>query len=218
MTAALILAMGLVAGGDARQLAMAAGAVWMPWPTAVALAVAVVVGRRAERRHREGRELRFLESAVAELRTGASLRRALRSACAGLDDAGRSLRRLEVGEPLDRCLDEVVDRLPSVGALVIDAVSAAGGSSRMVPVLEELMIHLGAEATVQAELRTATAQVRASTWVLVGGPLGYLAWSGWSGRLAEMLALPGGTALAAAGACLFLAGVGVMAVVTRAAR
>lgn len=218
MTEAILLALGLLGGGDPKLLAMAGGAVWAPGPTSVAVAVAAVIGRRAERRVVEGIEIRFLETVVAELRAGASLRRALRTACGVIPEAGELVRKLDVGAPLRDCVDGVRARLPVVGDLVADAVAVGAGGGRMLPVFEELVVHAGAEAEVAAEVRTATAQIRASLWVLVGGPVVYLGWSLASGRLATLLALPGGTTIAMAGGALFLVGATAMVGLARSRR
>lgn len=218
MTAAVLLALGVAAGGDLRLLAMAGGAVWAPLPTAVAVAVMTVLARRAEFRAAHRLDMSFLETVVAELRAGGSPRRALRAACRVLPNGQAMARRLDAGEPLRTSLDGLETRLPSVGALVVDAVTVANGAGRMLPVVEELIVHAASEADVAAELRAATAQVRASLWILVGCPVAYLAWSFGTGRLGPLLALPGGSMVAMVGAGLMAVGGSTMVMLARSGR
>lgn len=206
---ALVVSAGVAAGGDWRRLALVAGAVWAPLPFAVAVAAVAIVGRRAEARSRSGSDVRFAESVVGELRAGGSLRSALRAACAELPSASRMVRRLDVGEPLAVAI-QGLGALPSIGGLVETAVEVGGGGGRMLPVFEELMVHAAAEDAARAELRIALAPVRASMVVLAGAPLLYLMWSLASGRMARLLARPGGMWLTAVGGVLFLAGVAAM--------
>lgn len=218
MIEALIVASGLVAGGDWRLMALAAGAVWAPVPSAAALVVATIVGRKAEIRARSGSDIRFAETVIGELRAGASLRAALRVACADRPEAARIVRRLEVGEPLPRAVDGLAGLLPSIGHLVETAVIAGGGGGRMLPIFEELMVHAAAHETAAAEVRAAVAPVHASMTLLVGAPVVYLGWSVATGRLLRLLALPGGMWLGGVGMALFLAGVVAMVIVARAGR
>lgn len=218
MTEALIVAAGLAAGVDWRLLALAAGAIWVPIPSAVALAVAWVAGRRAETRAGAGSEVRFAEAVIGELRAGASLRAALRVACAERPGAGLIVRRLDVGQPLDRAVEGLASLLPSIGHLVETAVQAGGGGGRMLPVFEELMVHAAAHDAAAAEVRTAVAPVRASMVVLIGAPLLYLVWALATGRLARLLVLPGGLWLASVGTGLFGIGIVTMLVLSRRGR
>lgn len=216
MTAAVILAWGLVSGADWRLVTLAAGAVWLPLPTGMALVVAVVAGSRAAGMHEVDRESRFVETVLGELRAGSSLRWAMRAALVALDGSARAVRRLDVGDPLSDCLGEALgDLLPRTGSLVASAVSEGILGGRMVPVFELLLAHARAEAAARVELRTSTAQVRASMWVLVGGPLAYLAGMMATGRLGRLLALPGSRAVSAMGLAMFLVGAGVMVVLAR---
>ncbi|MFP3915413.1 MAG: type II secretion system F family protein [Actinomycetota bacterium] len=215
---AVLLAAGLVAGAEPRRLALAAGAVWAPLPAALAVAVAVVVGRRAQQRDSLGSDVRFAEAVVGELRSGASLRSALRTACGGRPGSDRIVRRLEVGEPLPEAASGLAEILPSIGHLVETAVAVGGGGGRMLPIFEELMVHAAAQDAAASELRTALAPVRASMTLLVGAPLIYLGWSVATGRMARLLALPGGMWLAAVGTGLFAAGIGTMLALARAGR
>lgn len=218
MTEALIVAAGLVAGVDWRLLALAAGAVWAPIPSAVALAVAWAAGRRAETRAGAGSEVRFAEAVIGELRAGASLRAALRVACAERPGAASIVRRLDVGQPLEQAVEGLTSLLPSIGHLVETAVVVGGGGGRMLPIFEELMVHAAAHDAAEAEVRTSVAPVRASMVVLIGAPLVYLLWSLATGRLARLLALPGGLWLASAGTGLFGTGIVTMLVLARRGR
>jgi hypothetical protein len=105
--------------------------------------------------------------------------------------------------------------LPSIGALVESAVAVGAGAGRMLPVFEELVALATADEQGQAEVRTATAQVRASMWVLIGGPLTYMVWSLVTGRLGQLVTMPGGLLLATLGGGLFTIGTALMAWVGR---
>ncbi|MGA7272600.1 MAG: hypothetical protein WB239_16120 [Acidimicrobiia bacterium] len=211
MMAAVILGWGLASGADWRLIALAGGAIWLPFPTGVAVVAAILAGARAVRRSKFGLESRFVEAVLGELRAGSSLRWALRAALVDLGGSEGAIRRLDVGDPLADCVDEELgDRLPGIGPLVASAVAEASLGGRMVPVFELLLAHAKAEEAALVELRTSTAQVRASMGVLVGGPLAYLTFMIATGRLGRLLALPGSRIVSAVGLGLFLVGSGAM--------
>lgn len=218
MIEAVLVASALVAGMDWRIVGLMSAALWAPVPAGVTVGVAVAMGRRRQARTQLSADLAFAESVIGELRSGASLRAALRVACADRPGAGRIVRRLDVGEPLDRAVRGIGEVLPAIGDLVEAAVTTGGGGGRMLPIFEELMVQAAAEQAAAAELRTAVAPVRASMTVLVGAPVTYLLWSGFTGRLTRLLALPGGLWIASGGTALFLAGILVMVLLTRAGR
>lgn len=210
MSEAIILAAGLVGRADWRVVAVAAGAVWAPLPTLAAVAGMTMVGWRLRMVVGRSAEARFAETVVGELRAGGSLRFALRTACAGRDDCAPIIRRLDIGLPLADAVDGLHRVLPSIGALVETAVAVGAGAGRMLPVFEELVALASADEQGKAEVRTATAQVRASMWVLIGGPLAYMASSMITGRLGQMVASPGGLVLASLGGGLFTIGTALM--------
>lgn len=218
MIEAMAVAAGLAARADWRLMGLVAAAVWTPVPSAVALVVAGVAGRKAEVRVRSGSEVWFAETVIGELRAGASLRAALRVACSDRSEAARIVRRLDVGEPLPQAVEGLASFLPSIGRLVETAVTVGGGGGRMLPIFEELIVHAAAHEAAVAEVRAAVAPVRASMTVLVGVPVLYMGWSLVTGRLSRLLALPGGLWLALVGSVLFLSGVVTMLVVARARR
>lgn len=218
MIEAIVVASGLVIGIDWRVIALMSGAMWFPVPSAVAVTVAVLVGRRWADRARSGRDLRFVESVAGELRSGASLRASLRAACAAIDGTAAIVRRLDVGEPLEKAILGIRDLLPSVGHLVESALTVGARGGRMLPIFEELMVHAASEEAAAAELRTALAPIRASLIVLVGAPAAYLAWSALSGRLWRLLEQPGGLGMATVGALLFVGGLGAMLLIMRSRR
>ena len=215
MSEAIILAAGLVGRADWRVVAVAAGAVWAPLPTLAAVAGATMVGWRLRMVTGRGAEARFAETVVGELRAGGSLRFALRAACAGRDDCAPIIRRLDIGVRLADAVDGLARILPSIGALVESAVAVGAGAGRMLPVFEELVALATADEQGRAEVRTATAQVRASMWVLIGGPLTYMVWSLVTGRLGQLVTMPGGLLLATLGGGLFTIGTALMAWVGR---
>lgn len=215
MVEAVILGLAVVAGIDWRRAAMVAAATWVPLPAAVAVGAAAVVGRRLVRSERAGLEVGFAEALVGELRAGSSLRVALGTACSGLPGCEPILRRLRVGEPLDACLRTLDLALPTIGPLVRAAAAAGADGGRLLPTFEEILLHASAANQAREDLRAATAQVRASMWVLVGGPAAYLAWSVGTGRFGRMVSVPGGALLAFVGAVLFGFGIAVMAWIGR---
>jgi Flp pilus assembly protein TadB len=209
---AIILAAGLVGGADWRVVAVAAGAVWAPLPTLAAVAGVTMVGWRLHLLIGRGAEARFAEIVVGELRAGGSLRFALRTACAGRDDCAPVVRRLDIGVRLAEAVDGLARILPGIGALIETAmaVGAGAGAGRMLPLFEELVALATADEQGRAEVLTATAQVRASMWVLIGGPLAYMVWSVVNGRLGQLVTLPGGLLLATIGSGLFAIGTTLM--------
>jgi hypothetical protein len=214
---AVLLALALTLGVDVRLVVLMGAALWVPVPAASALAVVALIGRRGSGGERD-ESLRFVESIIGELRAGSSLRVALLVACADNPDCRGIRRRIEVGLPLPVCVDGLSDALGTVGTLVESAVVAGAAGGRMLPVFEEIVVHAAAESETAAELRTATAQVRASMAVLVGLPTLYLVWSASTGRLFALLALPGGALMATVGATFFVLGLVVMTVLLRAGR
>lgn len=216
MTTALVLALGLVLGVDWRVMLGAGLAVWAPVPAAILTAGATLGWRRPDAP--ADVDVRFAETVVGELRSGASLRRALRAACGTLPETEAILRRLDVGAPLAEALRGLSPRLPTLGDLVEAAVATGAAGGRMLPVFEELLVQATAELAAAAELRAALAPVRASLAILVGGPVAYLAWRGADGSLGRLLASPAGAALALGGGALFVTGIAVMGVMIRSGR
>lgn len=218
MIEALALAAGLIGRVELRLLGLLAATMWFPLPTSVALVVVAIVGRREAARRRAGRDVRFAETVAGELRAGSSLRAALRVACAHRREGGSIVRQLDTGLPLSQAIDGIDELAPSVGPLIRSAVAAGGGSGRMLPIFEELVVHASAQEAAEAEIRTAVAPVKASMAVMVGGPIAYMVWSAVSGRLARLLATPGGMWLGLAGGALFTVGVVSMLVMARRRR
>lgn len=215
MLETLVVAAGLAFGLDLKVAGLLLGSLWLPWPTAAAVGVTSVMSWRQRQADVGARDIRFLELLVGELRSGASLRRALRCACAVLPGTARTIRQLDVGYPLPEAMAPAARALPTTGDLIVGAVEAGTAGGRLIPVFEELALHAVAEAQVEAEIRAATAQVKMSLVVLAGAPTAYLAWGIASGRLLRLLALPGGAVVGAGGAVLFLVGLIVMLLVAR---
>lgn len=217
MTEALLVAVGFVVGADWRLLALAGAAVWFPFPAAAALGV-VLVTRRGTRPGSLDSEVEVVEAVIGELCAGSSLRSSLLVALSDREGADRVVRRLQVGEPIPVAVAGLERALPRAGKLIQVAVGASGGAGRMLPVFEELLVHVSAAAAADSELRTALAPVRASMAVLVGGPGAYLAWAAITGRLTRLLHLPGGAILAGIGAALYLVGTAAMFFMARRRR
>lgn len=213
----LLVAAGVVAGADWRLLALLGGAVWFPVPTAAAVA-AVLVAHRSRLPDPFAVETEVVEAVIGELRAGSSLRSSLLAAFRNRDGAACIVRRLQVGDPIPDALAGVERVLPKAGELIRTTVEAGGGGGRMLPVFEELALHVSAQVATEAELRTALAPVQASMAVLVGGPGAYLAWAAGTGRLERLLRLPGGAWLAGIGAAFFCCGIVVMVFMARRRR
>lgn len=217
MIETLLVAVGMTVGVDWRLLLLVGAALWFPVPAAVALVI-VGVAQRGVRSGSFGDETRVVEATIGELRAGASLRSAFLVAFRDRERTGRIVRRLQVGEPLPDAITGLDRALPTIGKLVEVAVGAGGTGGRMLPVFEELLVHVSAEAEAEAEMRAALAPVRASMTVLVGAPAVYLAWSAASGRLGRLLQLPGGAWLAGTGGLLFVVGITAMWLIARRRR
>jgi tight adherence protein B len=198
-------------GERARRLAgpvaiVVAGSGWLAagWLGALgASAAAVVVAVLGERTlvRRVARELarqvpQMCERVAAAMRAGRSLRASIARAASesggpGARELARIKEDLDFGERLEVALRAACERTasPELRAVsaTIEVQQRAGGS--LAVALEDLADRLRAEERLRADVRTATAQARASAWLVAGLPV--------AGALAFEFAAPGSaTALA----------------------
>lgn len=181
-------------------LVAAAVAGWLfgGWPgalgtSACVIVLAVIVEGALERRQacalaRQIPEL--CERIAAAMRAGRSLRASIarateESSGPGARELALIQRDLDLGERLEVALGDACERTGSseLGALsaTVEVQQRAGGS--LAVALEELASRLRDEERVRADVRTATAQARASAWLVAGLPV--------AGGVAFELAAPG---------------------------
>lgn len=208
----VLFAVATVSGLSPVRLSLIGLALFFPWGLGL-LVIGVVVGGRRED---DGRAVRFLEGAAAELRSGSSLRHSLAASA------------LAIGEPglADHCLSSAFDDLgervaaifPGVGAELNVALAGAGRASAPSADLFDEMASLAlAHDEISREVRVAAAPGRAAAGVFVGAPVAYLGWRWATGDLATLFATGGQRGVAVAGAVLFAAGLaGALLVLWRA--
>ena len=186
-----------------------------PWLTVPAL----VIAARSRRVDDGFARVAFLQGVAAELRAGASVRSALAAASARTDtlDLAMVARLAEAGAPLSDVADRLESQFDDVGALVASAVDVGARSGgQMAPVFSTLASIATDRLELDREIRTSTAAVRASAYVVGGLPLLALAFGGLSGTLRQSLESgPAGVTLVGVGLALLVAGIGSMAMVAR---
>lgn len=167
--AAGILA-GFLAGAVVGVLALAAGA------AAVALAPGLLARRRLEAVASAVPDM--CDRMAAAIRGGRSLRAALERAAAEAPEPARSELRalagdLALGARVDVALADAAARLPVPELMAvtatIDVQRRTGGS--LVRALDELATRLRARRRLVAEVRAATAQARATAWIVGALPV-----------------------------------------------
>lgn len=192
--------------------AVVAGAVLLPLPTAVVIAVLVVRQRRPESRAVIGPEATALLSVLASLQAGRTLRTALIGMSEEID------RLVTVGASTDALASAVQRALPEQGAMASAAVrllDQAGGPAS--PVISELAAQATENARVRRELRSAVAAPVLQGVIVGGAPLAVLVYLVASGGFGETFAAsPAHAITVSAGAVMTVAGVGwVLAIVRR---
>lgn len=199
----VLFAVAAAMGLSPVRLGLIGLALFFPW--ALGLLVIGVVWRG--RRQDDGRAVRFLEGAAAELRSGSSLRHSLAASA------------MAIGEPglADHCLSSAFDDLgekaaaifPGVGTELSLALAGAGRASAPSADLFDEMASLAlAHDEIRREVRVAAAPGRVAAGVFVGAPGAYLGWRWATGDLATLFATGGQQGVAAVGAFLFAAGFG----------
>lgn len=207
MIETLALAAAIAAGMELRRVAMLAASVLAPIPSLLLVAYAIWRGRRPV----ESRAALLCAAAAAELRAGASLRRALEVSArsVGCVEAGRLAG---AGAPLAEVADAIGMSLPDIRAEIeLTLVAAQRSGARIADLLDEIGGMAIARDEVAREVRIATSPVKATLLVFAAAPLAYLAWRGGISPAASSSA---GVA-SLAGAVLFIAGLALATTMVR---
>ncbi len=195
----------LAAGARVSPLRLCLIALTLFSPWGLGLVVLAVVWRG--RRQADGRAVRFLEGAAAEMRSGSSLRHALAASALAIDEA-----RL-ADDCLSAAFDDLGDRaagyFPGVGPELSVAIAGASGAAAPSADLFDEMASLAlAHDEIRREIHVAAAPGRVAAGVFLGAPVAYLGWRWASGDLATLFATGGQRGVAIAGGVLFAAGLG----------
>jgi Flp pilus assembly protein TadB len=162
-------------------------------------------------------EATFLQHVTSELHGGASPRLALvrASAASASVDGRRLIRTIEFGLDDDRVAAELHRMLPLNGRRAGAALAVGSASGAPLGRIFSLLAQRAAErGRLVREQRVATAQARATAWLICGLPVGLLAVLGVSGQLGDTRAVP----VLLAGIVLQGLGIGVVVVMLRASR
>lgn len=202
MIFAVVLAAAFASGVDIRRLIVLAGAVYLPWLAAAAVAWIVWKVRPEE----DSRPSLFCEGVAAELRAGSALRDALATAATSVGSQSEALEF-----PHDFPMTEVAARLgeefPEIGdELRLTVLNASRSGSQAADLFDEIGSLAIAQSEIRREVRVATAPGRATAMLLVGAPTFYLVSQAGSGALDGMLASSQQRIVAVIGLGLFLVG------------
>jgi hypothetical protein len=195
------------AGVDSRRIGVLAAAVLVPVPTSLLIVYAIWRGRRQE----ASKAVAFCMAAASEMRAGSSVLRALEvsSRSAGIPPAAALAAE---GAPLQEVVRAIGEHLPEIGPELAAALGPAQrGGARVADLFDEIASLAIAQADIAAEVKMATAPVRATVAVLALAPLLYLAWRG--GIPANEV--PGQSVVSLVGAILFLIGLSAVVLITR---
>lgn len=177
MVVAAVLAGAIALGADWRIVGVAGAAAFQPWLVVVAgvvWGVVAAVRRAKESRVSAATEAVFLTALTAELRAGASLRRALPDAAARVPDVdlARAVRMAEGGLPMEGLAEAIAAALPTNGPVASGAIRiTAQTGAQSAATFEALAARASFAADVERERRTLTAQAKLSAIVVGGGPL-----------------------------------------------
>jgi tight adherence protein B len=166
-----------------------------------------------------------LDAVASELRGGATLAGALQAFAAGPHPLAVEFTEvaagLGAGRPMRVVLQEWSQTTDVVDAGVVAAglVVATESGGRAAGALEQLAVGLRDELGVRAECRALSTQARASAFVLVGAPFGFLLFTTTldPGRTAALVALPLARAAIVAGLLLDALGAWSMRRIVQAA-
>ena len=215
---AVVLAGATAAGVDGASLALQAPPPSQPWLVFVAgfvWGVIAAVQRRREGRVSAATEAVFLTALTAELRAGASLRRALPDAAARVPDVdlARVVRMAEGGLPMEGLAKEIATALPARGPVASGAIGiTAQTGAQSAATFEALAARASFAADLERERRTLTAQAKLSAVVVGGGPLLFAVVLLLTGRLGTLLDNGAvGITIGVVGLGLELAGLAVVA-------
>jgi len=214
----VVLAAATAAGVDGASLALQAPPPSQPWLVVVAgfvWGVIAAVQRRREGRVSAATEAVFLTALTAELRAGASLRRALPDAAARVPDVdlARAVRMAEGGLPMEGLAKEIATDLPTNGPVASGAIGiTAQTGAQSAAIFEALAARASFAADLERERRTLTAQAKLSAVVVGGGPLLFAVVLLLTGRLGTLLDSGAvGITIGVVGLGLELAGLAVVA-------
>ena len=186
MTEAILLGAAIVAGAPWGLIAILAAGLANPWIGVLAI-VALLTFRR-ERSPRGSVDLRFCRVVADELRGGASLRAALAVAAHEINEMALA-RTCRTGRSYAELASEAELCLPLVGSVAATAIRIAGESGGRVADSFEAIAFLAAdEEEMRNERRAATAQVRASAFIIATLPVLLLAGLAATGHLSVLAA------------------------------
>lgn len=182
-------------------------------PSAAVPVVAAAWWARRQLGREQMTEVQYLTAIAAELRSGATVRRALDTA-AGPDPAPTfaAIRRLcRAGMPAADIAESLRLALPRDGVAAATAFEISVETGGAAAAAFDELAHQAAERAVLAgELRLATAQARVSGLIVGGLPLVMMGWQAASGRLGVVLATGVGRYAVGVGSLLLVAGGVVM--------
>lgn len=186
-----------------------------PGPALLAIAGWAVLARlRRENGPTPDDEVRALEALVAELDGGASPRAGLLRVAASSREPDLSVpaRLIAAGMPSGRIAASLGEALPHNGRLTAAAWALSGeAGAPAAPVMGALARRAAEHGRLDRERRAATAQARATAWVIGGLPLAVLIGLAVTGRIAPGPALP----ILLVGVILQLIGLGIAFVMVR---
>lgn len=219
MLIVVLLAIGLTLRPEryVEVLALGAAVFVPPWVTLAVCGVLAVRVRMTRSDPYE--EVVFLQGLAAELRAGHSVRQAIISGAerAPSPALGRAARLAAAGRPMDEVADELEIGLPASGGLAAIALrigTESGG--RMAAVFSTLAGIQSDAIDLGREVRSATANVRASVMFIGGLPVGGLGLAAATGRLSEIVSYgASGALVVGAGVVLLLAGAGSILAMAR---
>jgi Flp pilus assembly protein TadB len=174
---AVVLAAALAAGAPVPFVAIAAVAVWRPlWFLAFAATWGIVARRKRSPSDPAESEAAFLRAVAAELRSGASLRRALVDAAGATPPQGltAALRSAAAGRPMDEVADRMRPALPVNGSAAAAAIRVgATTGAATAAAFGVLAARAGEMADEARERRALTAQARLSALLVGVVPMGF---------------------------------------------
>lgn len=197
----IAVAAAVAIGLETRKSVLLASAVFAP------LFVLVGLGYIYWRQGRvtESRAAMFCEAVASELRSGATLQRALVAAGSSVNTPG--LQGLPQGLPPMEAARVVGEAFPEIGPeLEFTVAAAVRGGSQAADLFAEIGSLAIAQAQVGHEVRVASAPARATALVFVGAPTLYLFFQVRSNRLAALFSQPEQRVVVLAGFALFTAG------------
>lgn len=198
----LALCFAMLSGVRAWQLLALALVIFAPAALVPPILYAVLSGRRPF----PDRAPVFCDAVASELRSGATLRRALLRAAEAVSinpTAGGSGWSTDVG----RIARAVASELPSLHpelVATVEAVARSGGSAA--DLFDELAAYAISQEEIIHEVRVATAPARATAWFFLLAPAGFLVYQVSRGAMTQLFEQPAQRITGGIGALLFTAG------------